>query len=233
MTPEIIVMLTHHDITVANAAECFRQCADLPVRYWGFKDNGLTIAQMERLVQEFRDAGKVPVLEVVSSQMDELENAAILAIASGVEYFTGAAFSASVMQRLHQANIKYFPFCGKIGGPPITLTGTPDEIIEDAQRIRAQGADGVDLVAWRYADGNPVALAKAVVSKLGGDNIIIAGSINSAQRLREVHATGAFACTMGGALFDRAFIPEGSFRDNLLHVLELQQGLASAEEVTT
>jgi len=181
MTPEIIVMLTHHDVTVANAAECFKQCADLPVKYWGFKDNGLTVSQMESLVQEFRDAGKVPVLEVVSSNPDELENAAILAISSGVEYFTGARFSASVAQRLHEAGIKYFPFCGNIGGPPITLTGTPQDIIEDARRIRAQGADGIDLVAWRYADGDPVTL-------------------------RQVHEIGAFACTMGGALFELHWI---------------------------
>jgi len=230
MTPEIIVMLTHHDVTVANAAECFKQCADLPVKYWGFKDNGLTVSQMESLVQEFRDAGKVPVLEVVSSNPDEVENAAILAISSGVEYFTGARFSASVAQRLHEAGIKYFPFCGNIGGPPITLTGTPQDIIEDARRIRAQGADGIDLVAWRYADGDPVTLATSLITELGGENVVIAGSINSVQRLRQVYEIGAFACTMGGALFERAFIPEGSFRENLHAVIQYQHALDSLSE---
>jgi len=226
MTPEIIVMLTHHDVTVANAAECFKQCADLPIKYWGFKDNGLSVAQMEQLVRDFRDAGKTPVLEVVSSTPDELENAAILAVASGVEYFTGAMFSESVARRLHEAGIQYFPFCGKIDGPPITLSGSAQEVIDDAKQIRAQGADGVDLVAWRYADGDPVALAKATVAELGGDKVIIAGSINSAQRLQQVHDIGAFACTMGGALFEQAFVPDGSFRDNLHAVTQLQDELA-------
>jgi len=78
ITPHIIVMLTHHDVTVTNAADCFKACADLPVKYWGFKNNGLSLAQMERLVRDFREAGKVPVLEVVSSDVDEIENSAIL-----------------------------------------------------------------------------------------------------------------------------------------------------------
>jgi len=230
MTPEIIVMLTHHDVTVANAAECFKQCADLPVTYWGFKDNGLTLTQMERLVRDFRDAGKVPVLEVVSSDHDELENAAILAVASGIEHFTGARFSDRVMQRLHEAGIRYFPFCGDIGGPPITLNGSIEAIIADARHIRAQGADGIDLVAWRYVDGDPVALAKVMVAEFGGERIIIAGSINSAQRLRQIQEIGAFACTMGGALFEGAFVPDGSFRDNLEAVIQLQHELKQAQE---
>jgi len=230
MPPEIIVMLTHHDVTVANAAECFKQCADLPVTYWGFKNNGLTITQMECLVQDFRDAGKVPVLEVVSSDHEELDNAAILAIASGIEYFTGARFSERIRQHLHQAGIRYFPFCGDIGGPPITLNGSIEAIIADARHILVQGADGIDLVAWRYADGDPVALADAMVAEFGGERIMIAGSINSAQRLRQVQEIGAFACTMGGALFEGAFVPGGSFRENLQAVIQLQHELKQARE---
>jgi len=132
------------------------------------------------------------------------------------------------MQRLHEAGIKYFPFCGNIGGPPITLGGSPQAIIEDAKRIRTLGANGVDLVAWRYADGDPVALAKSVVAKVGSENIIIAGSINSAARLHEVHEIGVFACTMGGALFDRVFVPDGSFRTNLEYVINMQKRLYEA-----
>ena len=30
MRPEIIIMLTHHDVTVKNAAEIFEACKDLP-----------------------------------------------------------------------------------------------------------------------------------------------------------------------------------------------------------
>ena len=36
--PELIVMLTNHDITVTNAAAVFEACKDLPTQHWGFKD---------------------------------------------------------------------------------------------------------------------------------------------------------------------------------------------------
>jgi len=220
--PHIIVMLTQHDITVARAAEYFKQCADLPVTYWGFKDNGLTTLQMERLVQDFRDAGKVPVLEVVSFDPVELDNAASLAIACGVEYFTGAVFSAPVMRRVQAAGMKYFPFCGDVSGPPIQLHGAVQQIIDDAQQICQQGADGVDLVTWRYTQGEPLQLAHAAVAALGGERVINAGSLNSAERLRQMHEIGVFACTIGSALFEGAFVPGGSFRDNLQQVIHLQ-----------
>ena len=41
MKPEIIIMLTHHDVTVKDAGEIFEQCKDLPVKFWGFKNVGL------------------------------------------------------------------------------------------------------------------------------------------------------------------------------------------------
>ena len=41
-TPELIVMLTHHDRTVANAAEVFESCKNMPVMVWGMKEESLT-----------------------------------------------------------------------------------------------------------------------------------------------------------------------------------------------
>ena len=40
MKPEIIIMLTHHDVTVKDAGEIFEQCKDLPVKFSGFKNVG-------------------------------------------------------------------------------------------------------------------------------------------------------------------------------------------------
>jgi hypothetical protein len=49
-------MLTHNDVTVADARECFRSAAHLPVQYWGFKDIGLDAAEMEKLVADLKNA---------------------------------------------------------------------------------------------------------------------------------------------------------------------------------
>jgi hypothetical protein len=229
LKPQIIVMLTHNDVTVSNARDCFRGAADLPIQYWGFKDVGLASREMENLVGDFREAGKTPVLEIVSFDEKELRNAASLATSCGVGYFTGALFSQAVMEQVHAAGIKYFPFCGDVGGSPIELTGTPEDVVNDASRLRELGADGVDLVAYRYTSGDPVELAKLVVYQLGGENLIIAGSITSVDRIQRMHEIGPFGYTIGGALFEGAFKPGGSFRDNLEHVVSIHATFAGAD----
>ncbi|MDQ8708072.1 hypothetical protein RCO28_37265 [Streptomyces sp. LHD-70] len=221
-------MLTHNDVTVPNARDCFRDAADLPVQFWGFKDVGLTTPGMEQLVADFREAGKTPVLEVVRFDEKDLLDAAKLAADCGVEYFTGGGFSPAVLERCRAAGMRYFPFCGQVGGSPIELTGTPDEVIEDARRIRELGADGVDLVAYRYTSGDPVRLAKRVVDGLGADQVILAGSVNSVERIQRMHEIGPLGYTMGGALFQGAFAPGGSFRDNLEHLVKIDADVSGA-----
>ena len=59
-------MLTHHDKTVENAMNVFKECSDLPVQHWGLKDVGLTVPKMKDLVKAFKDSGKTVILEVVA-----------------------------------------------------------------------------------------------------------------------------------------------------------------------
>lgn len=225
MKPEIIVMLTHNDVTVGNAREVFRASADLPVQYWGFKDAGMTRREMEQLAGDLKEAGKTPVLEVVSFDEKELLQASELAVACGMEYFTGSFFSPAVARRVGDAGLRYFPFCGDVGGSPIALRGTPGSVAAHAQELRDQGVDGVDLVAYRYTEGDPVDLAQSVVAQLGRERVIVAGSINSIERIERMHQIAPFAYTMGGALFEGAFAAGASFRDNLERVVEINESL--------
>ena len=39
--PELIVMLTHNDITVSNAYEIFEQCKNSKAKFGGFKEKTL------------------------------------------------------------------------------------------------------------------------------------------------------------------------------------------------
>lgn len=226
MSPEMIVMLTHNDVTVPNARKIFAETADLPVTYWGFKDNGLEISEMKQLVADFRQAGKVPVLEAVTFDQEELMKAVSIAIDCGMEYFTGSTFSQVAMERVHAAGLKYFPFCGSVAGPVISLTGEPQSVVASAVEQLDSGADGVDLVAYRYKSGDPVELAKKVVQEVGSERVIVAGSINSRERLAMMEEISPFGFTMGGALFESAFKPGGSFRDNLAEVVAIQAELA-------
>ena len=67
MRPEIIIMLTHHDVTVKNAHEVFEQCKDIEeVKYWGFKNVGLPKDEMKALTAAMKAAGKTTFLKLVS-----------------------------------------------------------------------------------------------------------------------------------------------------------------------
>ena len=88
--------------------------------------------------------------------------------------------------------------------------------------IRAfqKGADGVDLTSYRYADGDPIELTKAVVEAIGADRVCIAGSVGNEERMNEMKESGVAEYTMGSALFNANFVKGGSFRENLEFVLD-------------
>ena len=228
MKPEIIVMLTHNDVTVPNAREVFYEAADLPVTFWGFKDVGLSATESERLVADFREAGKTAVLEAVNFSEAEMLEAVAFAADCGIEFVTGGQFTETVRDRVREAGMKYFPFCGATSGPPISLGGSIEDIERDAARLLDRGVDGVDLVAYRSTGADPVELARRLVTVVGGEQIIVAGSINSVDRIRLMHEIGPMGFTIGGALFEGALLPGQSFRDNLLAVVEVGENVSEA-----
>ena len=65
-TPELIVMLTHNDVTVPDAAAVFARCQHTRARYWGFKEEGLPFAEMQALFAQMKACGKTTCLEVVA-----------------------------------------------------------------------------------------------------------------------------------------------------------------------
>ena len=49
--PELIVMLTKNDMTVANAVQVFEEAKDAPAKFWGFKEVGIPKDEMKHLVR--------------------------------------------------------------------------------------------------------------------------------------------------------------------------------------
>ena len=220
MTPELIVMLTNNDVTVPNAAEVFESCKDLPNRKWGFKDVGLPKEEMTALAKAMKEAGKETFIEVVTYTEAGCLEGAKMAVDCGFDYLTGTIPFPLVFAFAKEYGLKYFPFCGKVGGSPVTLTGTMEEIVASAKSCIDQGASGVDLTSYRYTDGDPVELTKAVVEAVGGDRVCIAGSIGNTKRMDAMKEAGVAEYTMGSALFNANFVKDGTFRENLEFVLD-------------
>ena len=222
MNSEIIIMLTHNDKTVQDAYDIFESCKDLPVQFWGFKDVGVPKEEMERILGAMKAAGKTTFLEVVSYSEEECMRGAKLAVELGYDYLMGTVYHQSVFEYLAAQDIKFLPFCGKVYGSPSVLEGSFEEIIDDAKGLLEKGVDGIDLLAFRHQDG--AGLAEAYCKAIDKP-VVIAGSINSKERLEFIHRIHPWAFTMGSALFTENFVKGGGFRKNLEEVLRLMDEL--------
>lgn len=218
MKPEFILMLTYNDNTVKDALKIFRECKDTPVTHWGFKDVGLPPEEMKALVQEMKGAGKTTYLEVVSLSEEEGLSGAQIAVDAGFDILMGTVFFDSIMEYLKDKPIKYYPFPGHIFGHPSVMDGTIEEVVAHAKFLESKGVPGMDLLSYRFTGDAPLLLTEVV--KATNVPIVSAGSIDSYRRLAEVWKTGAWGLTIGSALFDRKFVPNGSFKENTIAVCD-------------
>lgn len=220
MKEKLIVMLTHHDVTVKNAKEVFLSCKDLPVVNWGFKDVGLPPEEMKELCQLMKQAGKTTFLEVVTYSEEECMRGAKMAVECGFDYLAGTIFYDSVLDYIKQQDLKYCPFVGKVYGSPSVLEGTVESCLKQEEEYRQKGVFGIDLLGYRYAEGDPEVFSKEFIKK-SGLPVIMAGSIDSPARIETVRWMNPWTFTMGSALFDKKFVADGTFRENLEKVVSL------------
>lgn len=224
MESNLIVMLTHEDKTVENALEIFETCKGLPVNYWGFKDVGLPSPQMRELIKALKSAGKTTFLEIVSYTKDECMAGAEFAVDFGFDFLMGTLFFPEVWEFLKEKDIKYSPFVGDVSGSPSVLKGTVESMLEESESLRAEGVHGVDLLAFRH-ESDPEELARDFI-RLSKIPVILAGSIDSFERIEFVNDINPWGFTMGSALFNENFVPGGSFRQNLVKVVEKMDSLS-------
>ena len=216
LKPELIVMLTHHDKTVPDALDLFQRSKDLPITHWGFKDVGISPGEMQAAATAMKEAGKTTFLEVVSLSEEDGLRGARLAVDLGFDILMGTVFYPSIGEYLKDKSVRYYPFPGHVHSHPSILDGTIEDIVSHACELETYGVHGLDLLTYRY-DGEAARLLKQVV-EAAHVPVVSAGSIASFERIHEVWDSGAWGFTIGSAFFDKKFVPNGSFEENLLHV---------------
>ena len=221
MKPELIVMLTYNDKTVENALDLFNEMKDTPVTHWGFKDLGLSPEKMQKVVDSMNAAGKTTYLEVVSLTEKEGLSGAKLAVECGFDILMGTVFFDSINDYLKDKPVKYYPFPGHVHSHPSILDGTIEEIVQHARDMESKGVDGMDLLTYRYTGDAPTLLKEVV--KATSVPIVSAGSIDAYDRIAEVRDTGAWGFTIGTAFFEKKFIPDGTFSQNMMAVWDWLQ----------
>lgn len=213
-----ILMLTKNDLTIQNAPEVFEELKDTGVRHIGFKDIGLPMDKLKVLVQKMKSKGMKTYLEVVSESEEANIRSVKSALELGVDYLIGGTFVEETLKLFKGPHPKYYPYIGKIVGHPCLLRGAIDEILADAKRKEALGIDGINLLGYRY-DGDVEKLTSSLLRTVKIP-VIVAGSIDSFDRVRKMIQLKVAGFTIGGAILDKKFVPNGSLAEQVKAVLK-------------
>ena len=100
---------------------------------------------------------------------------------------------------------------------PSVVEGTIQDAIDDGKKLEKPGVDGFDLLAYRFT-GDPDLLAEAFI-RHSTLPVVIAGSINSYERLDKIKALRPWGFTIGTAFFEKRFSPAGTFARQIERVI--------------
>jgi len=223
---EIIVMLTRNDVTVHDARDCFLSACDLDINNWGFKNTGISNDNMSSLIKTIKEKGKTAILEVVNYDEPSCLDIVKRAFNYGIDQVMGTVYFKSIHDFLDKKNIPYKPFIGKVSGNPSVLEGSIEEIINEANILLDRRISGFDLLAYRFT-GNAEELARKFIKDI--DSIkaktSISGGICTFEQINFILDIAPWAFTIGTALFENRFAPDGGFKENLSAVLDYYNAL--------
>jgi uncharacterized protein related to proFAR isomerase len=210
-------METYNDMTKADAVSVYKEIRNTNVKFIGFKDIGLPITKLKKLHTMMKKDGRTTFLEVVSASEKETMQSTKVALDFGVDYLIGGTYIDAILPLIKNKKIKYFPYVGKIIDHPCKLRGSIEEIVNDTKKVKEKGILGINLLAYRY-NGDVDKLIEKVSTV--GLQMIVAGSIDSYERVRKMKDMNIWAFTIGGAIFDKKFVSNGSLKDNINAVLK-------------
>ena len=192
---EFIFMETYNDMTRSDAIKVYKEIRDTKIKFIGFKDIGLPIGQLKELHSMMKKDRRTTFLEVVSASEKETIQSTKVALELGVDYLIGGTYIDSTLPLIKNKNIKYFPYVGKIVDHPCKLRGSIEEMVQDTKKVKEKAIPGINLLAYRY-NGDVDKLIEKVSSV--GLPMIVAGSIDSYERVGKMKEMGIWAFTIGG-----------------------------------
>jgi hypothetical protein len=205
---DFIFMLTRNDATVGNCFELLEFARQLGLRHIGFKDVGAPEPTLRRLNEAIRAAGAQTYMEIVSTTREAELNSVRLARDLGVDRLLGGTLVDDALDILAGSRTRYLPFPGLPAGHPTQLGGSPDLVESQCRGFAQKGCAGVDILAYRATEADPLDLIRACRRGLGPDGVlIVAGSVSSPERISAVRSAGANAFTIGTAVIDGCYAP--------------------------
>jgi len=201
-------MLTRADRTVSDALVVLEEVRSLGLTHIGFKDVGIEPAAAAELHRKIKELGATSYFEVVSTSAEDGRRSVKLARELGVDRVLGGTRVEEALAILAGSGVRYLPFPGKPSGHPTQLHGSAEDVAADCRRFEALGVAGVDLLAYRTVDADPLELVRAARQATDGI-LLVAGGIGSRQQVQALATAGVDAFTVGSAVFDGSFAPAG------------------------
>jgi len=152
-------MLTRQDRTIAGCLDVLAQIAPLGLKHIGFKDIGADEPTLLALNAGIKALGAQTYLKVVATSPEAALNSARIAVGIGVDHLLGGTQVAETLRVLEGSGIRYYPFPGTPTGHPTQLGGDAAQIAAHTADFIAQGCAGVDLLAYRAMEAEPLARA--------------------------------------------------------------------------
>jgi hypothetical protein len=217
---DFIFMLTRSDRTIVDCLDTWDAIEHIGLRHAGFKDVGADIATLVELNKRMQASGVTTYLEVVSTSAEECRRSTRASVEIGVDRLMGGTAIDDTMQIVAGTGIEYLPFPGLPRGHPTTLGGDPELVELQCKDFELRGCAGVDLLAYRATEADPLDLVRAARRGTAG-YLVVAGSVSTVRQIEDLAAAGADAFTIGSAVFDGSFSPsKGLIVSQLRDVLE-------------
>jgi len=218
---DFIFMLTRQDRTVPDCLDIMEQIAPLKLAHLGFKDIGADPETLRELNRRIKSSGAISYLEVVATTPETALDSARMAVEIGVDRLLGGTQVAQTLEILAGTAIQYFPFPGTPSGHPTQLGGSAEQVSRQSAAFLAMGCAGVDLLAYRATEADPIDLVRA--ARLGlraNGKLICAGGVDSPARIAALRDAGCDAFTVGSAAFDLAFSNAATLTGQLEDILQ-------------
>ena len=212
-------MLTRQDRTVPDCLAVLEEIAPLGLRHIGFKDIGADEATLRRLNARIKELGALSYLEVVATTPESALHSARIGKSIGVDRLLGGTLVAETLAILAGSAVEYYPFPGTPIGHPTRLGGDAAQVDAHCAAFIAQGCAGVDLLAYRAIEAEPLALVRAARKALKNKPLICAGGVDSPARIAALQMAGADGFTVGSAAFDGIFAPGENLSGQLKAIL--------------
>jgi hypothetical protein len=218
---DFIFMLTRQDQTVLDALDVLAEIRPVGLGHVGFKDVGVDKPTLRALNVAIKAAGATSYMEVVSTSAEAALQSARVAVEIGIDRLLGGTSVLEILSIVKGSATAYYPFPGKPVGHPTKLGGTAELVESQCRRFLDMGCAGVDLLAYRATEADPLDLVRAARRGLGPKGgLICAGSVDSTARIAALKAAGCDAFTIGSAAFDGSFTPrKGRLTSQLRDIL--------------